>query len=373
MGVWIFDGLASVGLFTLLLPALVPAMLAVLYRRYRYLPLVPTLWAGIVFLYASALVAYTTFPLPETTPGFCADREESAGWNLVPGHSLRAILDDLSQSGPVGTLTGADVLQVVFNVVFFVPLGFLVAYLLRAGIGVALSIGLGTSLLIELTQGTGLWFLYPCPYRLADAEDLLTNTGGAALGWAIGRLVSRHLPFREPARRTDQAPPHVRRRILAAVADLLLILVLTLAAEVALLLAADLRGVDITEARAWARAVGYAVAAFLVLGVPVLRNDRATPGQVAVLVASARQDDDRAAGRARILLRFAVRWLPILVLGTTGILVVAAVESVTVLLRRDRRSLAGLVSGTRTITRDSLDTGDRLAPTSEPAVDDADR
>lgn len=42
---------------------------------------------------------------------------------------------------------------------------------------------LGLSLVFELTQLSGLFGLYPRPYRLADVDDLMTNTLGGMVGY----------------------------------------------------------------------------------------------------------------------------------------------------------------------------------------------
>jgi glycopeptide antibiotics resistance protein len=48
----------------------------------------------------------------------------------------------------------------------------------------AVLMGFGLSLSIELTQLTGVWGLYACAYRKFDADDLILNTLGAAIGFA---------------------------------------------------------------------------------------------------------------------------------------------------------------------------------------------
>ena len=64
------------------------------------------------------------------------------------------------------------------NIAVFVPLGLLLA---AAGWEIlpTVSLGLGISLAIEITQYLLDWG------RTADINDLVTNTAGAALGWAI--------------------------------------------------------------------------------------------------------------------------------------------------------------------------------------------
>lgn len=50
------------------------------------------------------------------------------------------------------------------------------------------------SLFFELTQITGLYFIYSRPYRLFDVDDLLINTLGAIPGFIIGWILSYFVP-----------------------------------------------------------------------------------------------------------------------------------------------------------------------------------
>ncbi|WP_404908945.1 VanZ family protein, partial [Propionibacterium freudenreichii] len=69
-------------------------------------------------------------------------------------------------------LTSAVVLQVVFNVVLFVPLGVLLHRYFRRGVITSTLIGLIVSVCIETTQYTGFFGLLPCAYRVADVDDV---------------------------------------------------------------------------------------------------------------------------------------------------------------------------------------------------------
>src|SRR5690606_31834415 len=119
-------------------------------------------------------------------------------------------------------------LQVALNVLLFVPLGFFVRRVLRRGVLVATLVGLATSLLVELTQATGVWGIYDCAYRLLDVDDLIVNTAGAAIGSIASVLVVR--------RREEQVelPTSVTlgRRWVGMVSDLLFVLVLGAVAAV---------------------------------------------------------------------------------------------------------------------------------------------
>lgn len=52
------------------------------------------------------------------------------------------------------------------------------------------------SLFFELTQLSGLYFIYPRPYRLFDVNDLLTNTIGGTLGYIMTPIFTFMLPTR---------------------------------------------------------------------------------------------------------------------------------------------------------------------------------
>ena len=53
------------------------------------------------------------------------------------------------------------------------------------------------SLFFELTQLTGLYFIYPRGYRLFDVDDLILNTLGGLLGYFLVKPLMKILPTRE--------------------------------------------------------------------------------------------------------------------------------------------------------------------------------
>ena len=84
---------------------------------------------------------------------------------------------------------GPAVLQLGLNILLFVPLGALLHDRGRHATLTATAAGFALSLLIELTQLTGVWFVYPCAYRHFDVDDIIFNTIGAALGAALAIAV----------------------------------------------------------------------------------------------------------------------------------------------------------------------------------------
>ena len=145
-----------------------------------------------------------------------------------------AFADDIrraaEQSGYAGLGTPSELLrnqaflQVVLNVVLFVPFGVFVRLITHRGVLVATTLGLAVSLLIEVTQLTGVWGVYPCAYRLFDVDDLLTNTLGALLGAVVSLpYAARRRRRLGTARRALPTAVSAGRRLAATVSDVLFV------------------------------------------------------------------------------------------------------------------------------------------------------
>lgn len=170
------------------------------------------LW-GAALVYLMAIWTYTLLPLPDP------DAIRCAGVNLDLGAFVDDIRGALARRGR-SALTDPAVLQLLLNVLLFVPLGFFVRVLFGRGIVTALLVGLGLSLFIETTQLTGVWGIYPCAYRFFDVGDLITNTTGALLGAVFGLVVPRTRRGLSKAADALQPRPVTRgRRALAMLCD----------------------------------------------------------------------------------------------------------------------------------------------------------
>ncbi|WP_322410617.1 VanZ family protein [Microbacterium invictum] len=206
--------------------ALFVPFVAISYRRRGQLS------AGRLVLWSAALVyfwaiwAYTLVPLPDGIAYRCA------GVNLDPTTFVRDIRGAFDGVG--SPLADPALLQLGLNILLFVPLGFFLRVLGGRGIVFALLVGFGLSLLIETTQLTGVWGIYPCAYRVFDVVDLITNTLGAGLGALLSLAVPRALRGSPPAPDADRPRPVTRRRrLLAMVCDVLVYLFLGAAVSVA--------------------------------------------------------------------------------------------------------------------------------------------
>ncbi|HBA37820.1 MAG TPA: VanZ family protein, partial [Firmicutes bacterium] len=118
---------------------------------------------------------------------------------------------------------------VFFNILMTIPFGIYLRYYFKKDFkSTAISTFL-LSLFFELTQLSGLYFIYKYPYRLFDIDDLLLNTLGGIIGYALAGIVSKLLPTRDEIdEHSKRAGTHVSglRRMMVFFLDSLIFTVL---------------------------------------------------------------------------------------------------------------------------------------------------
>ena len=140
----------------------------------------------LVLVFAAGFVVFLglhPFPLPDAVackPLLLDPRDAAAPY-------LRLWRNDAPLSA---WLRDPGVLSVPMNFVFFAAVGAALA-LNTDRLGAAVALGCGLSGFIELSQVTGLYGVYPCPYRTFDTADLVLNVAGVVAGFAALRALRR--------------------------------------------------------------------------------------------------------------------------------------------------------------------------------------
>lgn len=152
---------------------------------------------------------------------------------LIPFHFLADILKEADiVPGNICSLFSVlneALFQVLFNVLMIVPFGIYLRYYFRCGLKRTVLFSFFLSLFFELTQLSGLYFIYPRGYRLFDVDDLIANTAGGALGYFIIQPFLKFLPSREKMDRASYGRGRrvsLSRRIFSLLTDGVCILVL---------------------------------------------------------------------------------------------------------------------------------------------------
>jgi hypothetical protein len=175
-------------------------------------------------VYGVALWTYTLLPLPDAGDYTCQHAQTRL---MAFADDVRRAAEQAGYSGlgtPGELLRNQAFLQLVLNVVLLLPFGPLVRLITHRGVVVATLLGFAMSLLIEVTQLTGVWGVYPCAYRLFDVDDLLTNTLGALLGAVVSYpyAARRHRRL-GTAKRKLPTRITAGRRLAATVCDVLFV------------------------------------------------------------------------------------------------------------------------------------------------------
>lgn len=201
------------------------------YHKYGAILLLRTAIIYSFVLYLMCTYFLIILPLPEVES---VRKLTSRTIQLIPFREVLALFQNpaLVWSDPstwYKLVWNRDCFQIVANVVMFMPLGIYLRYYFGCELKKTMILSFCLSLFFELTQLTGLYFIYPRPYRLADVDDLITNTLGGLLGYWIAPLAMRLLPSRE---RMDARAYHkgeqvsMTRRAFAALLDFMVMLVL---------------------------------------------------------------------------------------------------------------------------------------------------
>jgi glycopeptide antibiotics resistance protein len=126
------------------------------------------------------------------------------------------------------------VLQPLFNIALLIPFGVYLAYYFNRSLKQAALFSFLLSLFFELTQLTGLYWIYARPYRLFDVDDLMLNTAGGIIGALLAGPLTGFLPGRDRIDRDSRVRAQqvsYTRRIFAVFCDFSLYTFLTLTAS----------------------------------------------------------------------------------------------------------------------------------------------
>ncbi|KRM10510.1 VanZ family protein [Paucilactobacillus suebicus] len=147
-------------------------------------------------LYMMCAYFLVNFPLP---PREYVAKLTTATMNLIPFH----FVSDIIKSSPLKitepstylkALTNSAVIQPIFNIFLTMPFGIYMRSYFKKGLKTTILLSFLLSLFFELTQLSGLYGLYPRPYRLFDVDDLMMNTLGGFVGFYVTRFVMRWVP-----------------------------------------------------------------------------------------------------------------------------------------------------------------------------------
>lgn len=206
-------------------------ILIYLYHRDGKLKATSVLSTYLLVLYVLGLFFFTCSPFPSGDSG------------LGITYGVQPQLNPLGFIGYIAKDGLSAIPQIVCNVVFFMPFGFLCCRLLRLSKTKTVILSLLVSLLIETTQLTGIFGMYEYAYRTFDVCDLYWNVTGGFIGYLVAELSFKAVP-----RCADVAEPPTHpsflHRSTAFVLDWILILIATVVVTTFVSLLMSILGIE---------------------------------------------------------------------------------------------------------------------------------
>ena len=129
------------------------------------------------------------------------------------------------------SLAYSSVYVVIYNIILTIPFGMYLRYYFKKDLKTTIFYSFLLSLFFELTQLSGLYFIYPRSYRLFDVDDLILNTLGGSLGYFLSSILFKILPKRDEIDKSSYETGKqisFLRRTIAFIIDLAIYLVFAL-------------------------------------------------------------------------------------------------------------------------------------------------
>lgn len=169
------------------------------YHKYGSIPILRSLIIFSFIYYMINAYFMTMLPLPSIES---VAKMTSPIMELRPFHSVGEIIQTTpfiwnQPSTYIPTLKQPAMMVTLFNILLTFPFGVYLRYYFQCSLKKTILFSFLLSLSFELIQLSALFGIYPRPYRLFEVDDLITNTLGGTLGYAICPLFAKFLPSRE--------------------------------------------------------------------------------------------------------------------------------------------------------------------------------
>lgn len=170
-----------------------------LYRKYGSISIFRSCIVYSFILYLISIYFLVILPLPKISEvaNYKTPYAQLIPFNFVIDFIKHTSLVISNPSTYLKALKEPFIYTIVFNIFITVPFGIYLRYYFKCSFKKTVLLSFLLTLFFELTQLTGLYFIYPRPYRLFDVDDLMINTLGGIIGYAITPIFSKILPSRD--------------------------------------------------------------------------------------------------------------------------------------------------------------------------------
>lgn len=168
------------------------------YHKYGSVSMFKALIIYSFVLYLTCAYFLVILPLPTfaEVAAMNTPRAQLVPFAFVGDFITHSALDVMNPATYVPTLMQSYFFVPIYNILLTLPFGIYLHYYFRRNLKQVVVITFLLSLFFELTQLTGLYFIYPRGYRLFDVDDLILNTLGGVVGYFLAIPLTKVLPDR---------------------------------------------------------------------------------------------------------------------------------------------------------------------------------
>lgn len=207
------------------------------YRKYGAIPLLKSIVFYSMILYLICAYFLVMLPLPsiESVSKMTGPTTQLHLFQFIEDIKVTVDFNINSFNDILTILKSSTVYTVLFNIVLTLPFGVYLRYFFKKKWYHTLIYTFILSLFFELTQLSGLYGIYPRPYRLFDVDDLLINTLGGLIGHAITPILTVLLPTRDELEAKSYKKGQkvtLLRRVMSLIIDIVFLAFLCLIARI---------------------------------------------------------------------------------------------------------------------------------------------
>ncbi|MDT2570839.1 VanZ family protein [Enterococcus raffinosus] len=198
MNSYIFPIKAAVITFPFLAMIITAPFLIYYYRKYGQLGKLRSLilYSFVFYLLSAYYLVILPLPSIDAVAQMTGPRYELHLFQSWHNFMNQTVLQLNNPSTYLQAMKQSVFLEPVFNIFLLFPFGVYCRYYFKFSLWKTILASFCLSLFFELTQLSGLYFIYPRPYRLFDVNDLFHNTLGGTFGFACAPLFTFFLPTR---------------------------------------------------------------------------------------------------------------------------------------------------------------------------------
>ena len=209
------------------------------YRKYGAIPLLKSVCFYSLILYLICAYFLVMLPLPsiEAVSKMTGPKTQLKLFQFIEDIMLTTNYKIDSFQTLIKLLKQPTMYIVGFNFLLTMPFGIYLRYYFKQNWFKTIVYTFLLSLFFELTQLSGLYGIYPRPYRLFDVDDLLINTTGGLFGYFITPLFTLFLPTRDELEEKSYKKGKkvtLLRRAISFIIDIFFLSILCLALKITL-------------------------------------------------------------------------------------------------------------------------------------------